>query len=166
MLPDYPRLVKCPHCSKMLWIDEAKELAQSEPFSRSKKYKGAKAYIVPNGEDYLHYLGTVKIDTEKEFYLRLQAWWASNDKHRQRPSDNNTFSVEERQNLEILFIMIDIKDPSERIMKAEIARELCRYEESISLLKHKFEQELMQVVDTIRQLAQVESNKVAELHYE
>ncbi len=166
MLPDYPRLVKCPHCKNMLWIDEAKELAQSEPFSRSNKYKGAKAYIVPTTEDYLHYLSTAKIDRENEIYLRLQAWWASNDKYRQDLSDNVPLSVEEKRNLELLFAMLVVDDASDRIMKAEIARELGNHEECLSLLNHNFNNDLMYVVDTIRQLAQDGTNKVAELHYD
>lgn len=166
MLPDYPRLVKCPHCKNMLWIEEAKELGQSEPFSRLKKYKGAKAYIVLIAEDYLHYLAKVKIDKEKEFYLRLQTWWASNDRHRQDPPDNMSLSVEEIRNLEFLFSMLAVDDASDRIMKAEIARELGRYKECLSLLNHNFNHDLMYVVDTIRQLAQDGTNKVAELHYD
>jgi len=150
----------------MLWIDEAEERAQSEPFSRSKKYKGTKAYIVPTEEDYLHYLGTVKIDKEKEFYLRLQAWWASNDKYRQNPSNTVSLTIEEKRNLELLFSMLEVSDPSDRIMKAEIARELGRYEECLSLLNYNFDRDLLHVVDTIRQLAEDGTNKVAELHYD
>jgi hypothetical protein len=121
---------------------------------------------VPTEEDYLDYLGTVKIDKEKEFYLRLQAWWASNDRYRQHPSDNMSLAVEGKRNLELLFSMLAVDDASDRIMKAEIARELDRHEECLNLLNHKFEQDLVYVADTIRQLAKDGSSRVAELHYE
>lgn len=113
-------------------------------------------------------MGTVEIDKDKdkEFYLRLQAWWVSNDKYRQNPSNNVSLTAEEKRNLDFLYSMLEVGDPSDRIMKAEIARELGRYEECLTLLNHKFDDDFIYVADTIRQLARDRSTKVAELHYE
>jgi hypothetical protein len=166
MLPDYPQLVKCPHCSNMLWIDEAKELTRTEHFSSPQGRKEAKTYKKPTLNNYHHFLNTVKVEKEKELYLRMQAWWASNDKYRHNPSENVSLSVEETRNLELLFSMLQTADSSERIIKAEIARELGRYEECQILLDQKFEPDLELVVETIRKLAQKGLHQVAELCYD
>ena len=35
MLPETPWLVKCAHCGHLIWIDEARQVGEEDPFSRS-----------------------------------------------------------------------------------------------------------------------------------
>jgi hypothetical protein len=64
-------------------------------------------------------------DEEKERYLRVHYWWAVNDfvrldENAQIPS---RYVRKFHENLAKLFVLLDERDPKDRIMKAEIARE-------------------------------------------
>jgi len=53
--------------------------------------------------------------------------------------------------------------PEDRIMKAELARELRRFEECLTLLDHEFEEGLLPAVNLIKSLAGKKDIKVHRL---
>ncbi len=168
MLPDQPWLVKCSHCSAIVWIDEQKEVGKIEPWGpRSRtadEFKDARPASTPDLHDYIGCLTAGVSDKQKEKYLRLRAWWASNDIR--RDSDRATPLTEiETANLRAFLSLLDEKSDNDRIMKAEVLRELGLFEDAESLLATQFEEGLMQAVGIIRSLNQQRSTAVEEMKF-
>ncbi len=166
MLPDQPWLVKCPHCQALIWIDEQEKVGEIQPFSDSASYKDTKPYSVPELQDYFSELKKSKIGREKEQYIRLRAWWAGNDKRRSADDIKEKLSEEERRNLQELEKMLDPSDDGNRIMIAEIKRELGQFEDADNLLSRPFDDELSHTASIIRELIQKRDPFVAELKFE
>ena len=169
MLPDQPWLVKCPKCSALFWIDEAQQLAEIEPGLRpsqdERRYEDAGDVEPPCAEDYHDFIPHVHGDQEKERYVRTRAWWASNTKRREHPSSASPITEAERGNLESLLGLIGDEEPGDVIMKAEITRELGRFDECQRLLQGEFEDRYGPAVELIRRLAGERQACVAEITF-
>jgi hypothetical protein len=111
--PDFPKLVKCPHCKNLLWVDEAKIIGQEffrgftpksrrdslvalldesenghqePPSIRHDEFSGVQNYLKPSDSDYLAFLDGGHARNNKEVrYIRMRAWWAANDPMRRPP---------------------------------------------------------------------------------
>jgi len=102
---------------------------------------------------------------EREMELRRQFWWALNDARRLlRPgwkiATENAWTEEERAELETFVGMLDESDDIERLTKAELYRELGRFEDALYLLAFPFPEQLMGAASQLRELA---SQRVAGL---
>lgn len=154
-LPDQPWLVKCPKCGIVFWIDEAKKLGEQSPWDGDKK-KRPKAVKpnLPTESDFLHMLVKGSLTKEKELYVRRTAWWLANDAVRTNAEAEVNYSPEQSANLRSLANFLDEKDPNQRIMKAEVYRELGQFQECTELLSNSFENEHHgRVANFIRELA-------------
>jgi len=149
MLPDHPALVKCPKCSKFFWVEEASEVAMG--FDAA---KGKEQVLAPSEEELLGFLAEPSLPKNKELYVRVWAWRSANDAWRRNPNATPVFSKDQVQNLKALSDMLDEKEPNQRILKAEIARELGEFDECIRLLSHPFEDGYERAVGFIKKLAQ------------
>jgi hypothetical protein len=164
MLPDYPLLVKCPNCKMLFWIDDAPAVGEKEPFGEpDDKWANAKSIKVPSRSDYYKFLSCIKDDPGKEHYVRMRAWWAANSKYRKNPSAAFELKSEDIKNLEALSSLIATDSEEAIIMKAELARELGHFEDCLSLLKRKFDDELTFAVEFIRVLAERHERRVMEI---
>ena len=128
MLPQTPWLITCPHCKALLWIDA---LEKQINISSSEKKK-ALHYTTPSFNDYLSLLPLKKPSLRKETYLRVQAWWTSNDKRRDKPL---LMTPIEQQNALALAELLDESDTNNVLMKAEIFREVEDFETAMTLLE-------------------------------
>jgi len=135
MLPDRPWLVKCPKCGSLFWIDEAMEFGKRYP--RSKEY--IIEPLVPSETEFLTVLAEEKLPKLKEIYVRCRAWWAANDSVRMNVDATITFSPKQEKNLQILSDLLDEENADQRIMKAEILRELGKFDECLRLLAQIFD---------------------------
>lgn len=149
MLPDHPALVKCPACSGLFWVEEAAEVDSG--FDAA---KGKPQVMAPNGHELLSYLAGQTLPKDKEAYLRIHAWWTANDAWRRVPNSKPAFSKDQVKNLDALSALLDESEPGERVLKAEIARELGRFDECLSLLSYQFGENYDLAVDFIKSLAQ------------
>jgi hypothetical protein len=150
MLPDHPALVKCPVCSdKLVWVDEAKEVD-----SGFEAAEGKPKVLTPSEKELVAYLASETLPKEKEFFIRLRVWWMANDAWRWVPNSKPAFSSEQVKNLEALSALLDESEPNQRILKAEIARELGNFEECLLLLSYQFEEVYDWAVGFIRKLAE------------
>jgi hypothetical protein len=149
MLPDHPWLAKCPTCSGLFWVDEAVEVD-----SGFEAAEGKQKVLAPSERDLLDFLAGPVLPRDKELYLRMHAWWAANDVWRWLPNPKPAFSKDQAENLKALSLMLDERQPAERIMKAEIARELGSFEECRWLLLNPFDEAYQGVVSFIRKLAE------------
>ncbi len=170
MLPDYPLLVKCPGCRVLFWVDEQEEVGRCKPFEENSFQPEAEEYLIPTLEDYFSFMEEGKPDRGNEKYLRLRAWWAGNDRRRYRGPDGVSFepaplSAKEIANLEALEKMLDSSLDNERLMIAEIRRELGRFREASEILDEPFDKRYSKAVARLRQLVANGDRLVAEIEY-
>lgn len=155
MEPDEPWLVKCQHCGALLWIDEQKQIGKVQPWELGGRdeanFKEARPYVTPSAQDYFAILTKGVADGRKVRYLRVRAWWAGNDERRAR-ADATPLSPDEVANLCALAALLDEADEEDRIMKAEVMREMGKYEEAMALLSKPFCDELARAVTVVKNL--------------
>ena len=149
MLPDHPWLAKCPVCAGLFWVDEAVEVDIG--FDAA---KGKQQVMAPSEKEMLEFLAGPALPKDKEIYLRMRAWWSANDVWRWLPNATPAFSKEQVKNLKALSAMLDESEPNQRILKAEIARELGEFDECLRLLSYQFEEGYEYAVGFIRKLAE------------
>ena len=149
MLPDHPLLAKCPVCSGLFWVDEAVEVDTGFDAAKGKQQVWA-----PSEKDLLGFLAGPALPGDKEIYLRITAWRSANDVWRRIPNATPAFSKNQEQNLKALSDMLDEKEPNQRILKAEIARELGNFDECLGLLSHPFDERYGYAVGFIKKLAE------------
>jgi uncharacterized protein YbaR (Trm112 family) len=149
MLPDHPLLAKCPACKGLFWVDEADEVAAG--FEAA---KGKPQVLNPSEGELLAFLSGVTLTMDKELYLRQRAWWAANDARRHTRGAKTNFSEAQVKNLEAFSGMLDAKEDIERIFKAEIARELGRFDTCRQLLSLPVAENSRKVADFILRLAE------------
>lgn len=134
MLPDMPLLVKCPHCRSMVWITEQKEVGKMRPWLVDRHpYPSARPYEEPTVDDYVGYLAESELNADKEFYARVRLWWLFND-GRRYASRRLPLTAREIENLTALLDLMNDDATSEPLGKAEILRELGRFDEALALL--------------------------------
>ncbi|MFN8007057.1 MAG: hypothetical protein U0V70_08580 [Terriglobia bacterium] len=144
MLPRPPAVVRCRHCARFYWLAEAKELGMLGGWGSSGKlpnpaWQSAEEVARPTEDEYYLALESrLGRNKAQEKQLRILTWWRRNDafRHRYPAKEEKVPSefVSSRQNLEALAKLLDEKNDSERIMKAEIFRELGKFHECIALL--------------------------------
>ena len=165
MLPDHPWLVKCPYCGAFAWLDELKEAGRVEPYDDTpEEFKDARPYARLTLQDFHACLDGGGLAGDKEFYVRLHAWWTGNDARRKGKADK-PLSAEEKKNLNALLPLAD-KTDSGRLMKAEIHRELGEFDLAAHLLVGAFEEQLAQAAGLIRRLVEKRLNGVVEMRFD
>jgi len=146
-------LLKCNECATLLWSEELEradeECRVSEPISLKKK-------------DYLFKLDDKTLNKEKKMYLRIKLWRLGNDKRR-IGGKKKELSKKEIKNLKFLYKMLEISDDEDRIMMAEIKRELGEFEQANVLLEKPFDKEFLHAVSTIKKLIEKKDVFVAKI---
>ena len=163
MLPEIPWLVKCAKCRGLLWIDAARDLGWLE--AKIAKWRKAQEYLEPTETDFLGALAAgLGADAEKQRYLRLQAWWAANDRVRPDPEAPVRWehSPQARGNMRSLSAELDETDEFERLLKAKLARELGLFEEAERLLSGDYGEHLRPRVKFLQKLTAQRSTTVAQ----
>ena len=151
MLPERHALIKCPHCQMLLWIDEQATLGEVEWHDQG-AFPNARAYLIPTIEDYLAVLESGNFQPEQEWYLRFHVWWAGNQPRRKRAAPP-PLSEAEAENLRRLAALANDADEKDRVMKAEILRELGQFTEALALLNRPFSPNFAQAVAVIQDCA-------------
>ncbi len=149
MLPDHPALVKCPVCGGLFWVEEASEVDVG--FEAA---EGKQKVLAPSEKEMLKFLTGQALPKEKEFYLRMRCWWNANDAWRRLSDPKPAFSPEQVKNLKSLSALLDESLPGQRILKAEIARELGQFDECLLLLSYQFDEGYDWAVGFIKKLAE------------
>ena len=149
MLPDEPWLRRHPSNDELFWTDECEEVAVEEPWGDSDDYAEIPFADEPSIEDYQRALATgVAPSHEKEHYVRMRLWWATNDPVRR--GETNTLS--DRENLLKLLTFLDDSVPDQRLMAAEVCRELGDFDRASVLLKFQFPKDYDDAVNLIKKL--------------
>lgn len=138
MLPEFPEIVKCPDCSDLFWIEESTVIGEydwfnGEDYEKPEEWKNAKSVIEPRVEDYIRAI-EMKLfsgDDDREKYLRIHLWWLINDFVRYEDREPDLFKDHKetfQNNLKYLDKLLGENDDDEKLMKAEIARELGEFD--------------------------------------
>lgn len=172
MLPQYPEITRCGTCAAYYWIPDALRIGEIEYNDDSKQRKIPEAWreaekIRELSEDeYLQAIaGGLAKPRKRELYLRTRAWWAGNDRYRSedqvKPGQPTPpRSPEATANLERLFKLLRTKDITERLLKAEVARELGRFDEALEILRSEFPSQYQRVVTRMQELSQAKDRLV------
>ncbi len=187
-LPEYPSLVKCPHCLSPVWIDELETVGKVKSFQSLDT--SVKNSLHLDVDDYASFLKDNRLDADAEKDLRIRAWWVGNDGRRSNQTDHaatnkryqfwfklfkkeriekeqpSDFTETETNNLNALAALLDESDDSERLMKAEIMREQGEFDQALELLEHPFGKDLSEEVDVIKVRAQQRRSTIAVLNQE
>jgi len=153
MLPDLPAMVRCPHCEALVWISELKHVgAVDAKDKRHKAFPDAQHYAPPTFEDYIQKLDEEVADGAKAKYLRVNAWWAGNHPRRKGRSVPPLFA-DERDNLRALAPLLDETIEHDRLMMAEVMRELGEFEDAWRRCSEPFCEGMSLAAETIKRLA-------------
>lgn len=163
MLPDFPQLRSHPTTHELFWVDECEEVASEIDWETETLYPEVDYGQTPTLTDYRQVLDSDTALTEKrEHYALTHFWWLANDPVRHgendaaRPSDFRERLLRLRQ-------LLDVSNPDQRIMAAEVARELGDFSAGEELLKEQFSDDYAFVADLIRDLIAQRDSSVREI---
>lgn len=109
------------------------------------------------------------MDSKQERALRILAWWRRNDAFRDsdRVVTATTEALSEtcRENLVALATLLDEEDENDRIMKAEVFRELGQFESAKAILSQVRSSEYDAIVHQLRRLCDAGDAAVRESHF-
>lgn len=165
MMPGEPLLWKSEADNVCFWAEECEQIDTIDFCSYSSRsdkslWDGLAFAVDPTEEDYFTVIakGLPKTD-EQKVYLRRELWWMGNDRIRREESDH--LSEMHLENLKEFAPLLHEQEIGDRIMKAEVFRELSRFDDALGLLDFKFPAGYEEVLGAIRELALAGNSKVA-----
>lgn len=165
MLPDEPWLRISPTEKVMFWSDECEEIGQIDYFSGksvNSEWKDLDYAEEPSEAEYMVALQSGLAKTrKKERYIRMRLWWRGND--RIRRDESSELSEVHLENLHCFEAILSEGDPDQRLMKAEVLRQLSRFDDALRHLDADYPEGYSDAVQRIRELALQSNAKVATL---
>ena len=169
MLPQAPAVTRCRACSLAYWVSDAPVLGEME-LSTSGEYPIE--WTTAPEVSHLDETGLLAAlaeglgsDPAREQVLRNLAWQAANDARRP-PAFDPTWVTEADlspaavENLERLMELADPDSPEGRLVMAEGARELGRFEEALATLARPFPARYQGSAEVLRRLAGAGDSRV------
>lgn len=178
--PQAPAIIKCGQCSHVYWLEDASVLGELDTRNTTAsphEWRRAQRVLEPQEADYYVALAAGLGRTRKEERTaRILAWWKSNEplrgdlvtrvydrwdfltdlsgapKKRHQLGQFNVDPPARQSNMELLLPLLDRRDPGDRLMKAEVLRELGRFEQARLALDQVEYDPLAGIVDQIRAL--------------
>lgn len=104
-------------------------------------------------------------DKERETYCRVHAWHCFNDARRDQKNAAELSELPDvaAANMKALFALLDRMKPEQRMLRAELARELGRFAEALGLLNFDFGEDYAATAAQIRALASQGNAGVAQV---
>ncbi len=154
-------VVACHNCREAYWLQEAKEVGRHEPYQKDPEhpeYDKAAEVEEPDVAGYYRAIEKGMATTsEQEITLRWLAWRKLNDPARSfvdHPiAEPVVFSALDIANLERLAEILDPNDQADRVLIAEIHRELCHFDLAVRLLENYDFGDMQWMADAILPLA-------------
>ncbi len=173
MLPEWPLLVKCAKCGKLIWVRES-ELVGSDGFivveeqtegarDPREQWKDVGDFDVPSEADLLATATALRDSPQKEKYVRMWAWRIRNGEIRGRPTATMGWTEARMENVRRLQQLLDVKDPWQRLLHAEIDRELGNFETCLKQLEGDFGNINPALIGTIKRLAKERSSAILQV---
>jgi hypothetical protein len=172
-------IVKCPKCNSYIWkssLPTVKHISESEFF----RNQGDDNFgsLFNDRIDFKYLLAKpIWTNTEQEKYVRIRACWSYNNKYRtdkfkyippaiesyyRENPDATKFLIttEQERNLKRILELFDSKNEHERLMMAEIHRELGNFNQCTSLLDFNFTEDCKNYAGAISKLNNEKVSKV------
>lgn len=175
MLPRRPAVVKCLCCAECYWLADAREVGTVQAWGDEGRqvdpaWRAAPVVQEPSEKEYYHALQKgLAADSQQERTLRVLAWWRRNDKFRDARQAEAvsiaTASGPGRNNLKHLLRLLDEADENDRLMKAEVLRELGEFDSANQVLSRVTSVEYVTVVHQLRLLCDAGDVSVRELQF-
>lgn len=160
LMPDDSWLRRHPESGELFWTDECEEVATEVPWGDSNEFPGVPFANEPSLQDLQQLLASGEASTEeKERYVRMRLWWATNDPVRHGEAD----ILKDRENLQKLLPLLDESNANQRLTAAEICRELGDFDHAAQLLEFAFPRPYQPAAQLIKTLAQQKDAEVHEL---
>jgi hypothetical protein len=176
MLPLPPAVAKCHHCAECYWLADAKAVGTVKSYGGDCReidpaWTSAQEVQEPSEEDYYQALEKgFAADARQERRLRVLAWWRRNDTFRDTfQAGAGRFATAQgacRKNLEALASLLNEADENDRLMKAEVLRELGDFESAEQALSRVTSAEYTQAVRQLRKLCDSADTCVRELRFD
>lgn len=164
MLPFTPRLIACPYCQSLVWLAQLRKPNWKKLLMTHGIFMwDAKHYDEPTLDQYVAYLHAHTLDTNKERYVRQQIWWCHNDARRQT-THGIPLRADEQVNLTRLAELCNERMTDQRLMKAEVMRQLARFAAADALLTRIRNQEYADVVAQLRALVHAQNATLVQVH--
>ena len=139
MLPEFPNLTKCKKCNTIFWLHKLKEIGAYEWGDvNNSEWQNADTAEFLGIEDYFIALNNgIAADKEAELFIRRHIWWAYNDRIRkgQEPFYDKNDEIRWTENLNQLKVLLNQSDINQRIMLAEINRNLGDFENCMNIIQ-------------------------------
>ena len=141
MMPEFPKITRCSKCKTIFWISKSKKIGQRgfgiAEILEDQKYQNAQTARSLSLNDYSTALKKeVYTSDEEEIYIRKRLWWCFNDNVRNGKwlfiSEGNSQRWSENTNR--LMELLGATDDNEKIMLAELNRNLGHFEKCMDLL--------------------------------
>lgn len=140
MLPDFPNLTKCKKCDTIFWLSKLKEIGTYEwGDKKNPEWQKADQAEFLEIEDYFNaIINGIAENKNEELYIRQRIWWAYNDRVR---NGKNLFGDENdeikwRENCIKLISLLNQSDLNQRIMIAELKRNLGDFGGCLEIVKN------------------------------
>lgn len=150
-------LLACPTCGTVFW---RADMSISSSLSDTEFFRNADNRALPTAHKpkLASYPALAERSpwrtAEEEKYVRMRAWWAWNDDRRRDPSASESpLPRQATVNCERLLEILVGTDDDQTIMRAEICRELGRFQECLTQLDRPFPESYAKAVGVIRRLA-------------
>jgi hypothetical protein len=176
MLPQPAALVRCPGCREPLVRRHARVLGHVDRYGvnlfpdeqqagADPAWRRAPRVEAAHEPDYIAVLATHRHSREDEMELRVELMHVCNHGRRRLPPHATPppVSALEQANLRKLASLLDLRDGQERVMLAEVRRELAEFEVAASMLDGDVPEEVALAARRIRQLVAEGNRWVAEV---
>lgn len=139
MLPDFPDLTKCKRCNTLLWLSKLKEIETYDWIDEeSSIWKKADEAEFLSIKDYYKALNEgLAENQQEELFIRRCIWWAYNDRIRKRKKqfDDENDKLKWEDNCKKLILLLDQSDSEQKIMIADIKRNLGDFEGCFAIIE-------------------------------
>ena len=177
MFPQPSVLVRCPVCREPFLRSQARLLGHYDRFGatmfadeagqdvQDPAWRRAPRVMKPVHADYVPVLIKRRFTRETEVELRIEFMQVCNHPRRQLAPDAERPAVTapERANLQMLASLLDLLDPEERLILAEVRRQLGEFDRAAEALTQDFPEDFALAAGRIRELVEARNPWVAEL---
>ncbi|WP_394147115.1 hypothetical protein [Shewanella atlantica] len=153
MVPQQSLLVKCGHCKAEVWLPELKAAPEGKD--------NAMAYQSLDEDELWALIEEYgKQPSEHQLYIRLRLWQLANHKYRTEKATLVQWSERERSNMEALLLILNMDAVQERLLAAELLRQLGNFERAREPLQVEFEGSAFEVSKLLLQRIKQQKQQV------
>lgn len=176
-------ITRCPRCNTFYWKSSLPTIELiSERERINNKYGWSEDFSTFNLNYETLLANPIWTNLEQEQYIRVRAWWAHNHQYREEFQSKNPLdqvflkndslnstefqiSSEQKKNLMRVIELLDLQLEENRLMMAEIYRELGDFDKSKSLLDFEFSEDMKDAVSIMKKLCDDQISKVEVINY-